>query len=309
MQQTTNAFDSILKELFDLKSKPSEATFEIKSKNHFVYICAEVSKVFQKENNILDLASPINVIGDIHGNLKDLLQYFDIRGHPSTTPYLFLGDYVDRGKNSLEVILLLLILKIKYPTNVFMLRGNHECKEVATIYGLKEECKRFGDDQEKVFNAFNEVFDWLPIIATVNKKICCVHAGISPHLSSFQDVNSIKRPLPVPREGLLCDLLWSDPSTEISNEFESSPRGAGYLFSKKAFDSFMTTNNFNLLIRSHSLEEKGYNYVMDDKLLTLFSCSKYCSACSNDGAIASLNENLKVTIHTLGSSDVSPQKK
>ncbi|KAL7722259.1 Serine/threonine-protein phosphatase [Entamoeba marina] len=308
MQQITNTFDSILKELFDLKSKPNDAIFEIESKT-ILDICAEVSKLFQKENNILELASHINVVGDIHGSLKDLLQYFDICGHPSETPYLFLGDYVDRGEKSLEVILLLFIIKIKYPTNVFMLRGNHECKEVATIYGLKEECKRFGDDQEKIFAAFNEVFDWLPIIATINKKICCIHAGISPHLSFIQDVNSIKRPLPVPKEGLLCDLLWSDPSTEISNDFESSPRGAGCLFSKKAFDSFMSTNNFDLLIRSHSLEEKGYNYIMDDKLLTLFSCSKYCSTCSNDGAIASLNEDLKVTIYTLGNSGDISQKK
>ncbi|KAL7722258.1 Serine/threonine-protein phosphatase [Entamoeba marina] len=247
MQQITNTFDSILKELFDLKSKPNDAIFEIESKT-ILDICAEVSKLFQKENNILELASHINVVGDIHG-------------------------------------------------------------KVATIYGLKEECKRFGDDQEKIFAAFNEVFDWLPIIATINKKICCIHAGISPHLSFIQDVNSIKRPLPVPKEGLLCDLLWSDPSTEISNDFESSPRGAGCLFSKKAFDSFMSTNNFDLLIRSHSLEEKGYNYIMDDKLLTLFSCSKYCSTCSNDGAIASLNEDLKVTIYTLGNSGDISQKK
>ena len=105
-------------------------------------ICSKARSLFMEQSCLLELCSPIRVVGDIHGQYSDLLRLFEYGGFPPESNYLFLGDYVDRGKNSLEVTLLLLCYKIKFPENFFMLRGNHECSSISRIYGFYDECKR-----------------------------------------------------------------------------------------------------------------------------------------------------------------------
>ena len=124
-------------------------------------------------------------------------------------------DYVDRGKQSIETISLLLAYKIQYPENFFILRGNHESAGINRIYGFYDECKR--RYSIKLWKIFSDVFNCLPVSALIDEKILCMHGGLSPELQDLQQIADLRRPCDIPDVGLLCDLLWSDPSTnEVS---------------------------------------------------------------------------------------------
>ena len=155
----------------------------------------------------------MKICGDVHGQYSDLLRLFEYGGFPPEANYLFLGDYVDRGKQGLEVICLLLAYKVKYPENFFLLRGNHECNSISRIYGFYDECKRRYNI--KLWRVFCDVFNCLPFAAIVDEKIFCIHGGPSPELKDLQQIVQIKRPTDIPDMGMLCDFLWSDPDADI----------------------------------------------------------------------------------------------
>ena len=133
---------------------------------------------------------------------------------PRKANYLFLGDYVDRGKQSLEVVCLLFAYKIKYPENFFLLRGNHECAGINRIYGFYDECRR--RYSVKMWKQFCNAFNCLPCTAVIDDKIICMHGGLSPELSQMEQIANINRPCDVPDTGLLCDILWADPDPGIT---------------------------------------------------------------------------------------------
>jgi serine/threonine-protein phosphatase PP1 catalytic subunit len=143
-------------------------------------LIAQAERVFQDQPILLELVPPINILGDIHGQFKDLIYHFDVGGFPPKANYLFLGDYVDRGQNSIATICLLLAYKIKYPENFFLLRGNHECKSINRIYGFYESCKRVYSI--KLWQQFTTMFNMMPISALIDDKILCMHGGLSPEL-------------------------------------------------------------------------------------------------------------------------------
>jgi serine/threonine-protein phosphatase PP1 catalytic subunit len=233
-----------------------------------VAVCTAAREVFLGQPSLLELNAPVKIVGDIHGQYTDLIRMFEMCGFPPNSNYLFLGDYVDRGKQSLETILLLLCYKLKFPENFFLLRGNHECANVTRVYGFYDECKRRCNI--KVWKAFIDTFNTLPIAAIVAQKIFCVHGGLSPSLSHMDDIRQIARPTDVPDYGLLNDLLWSDPA-DMENDWESNERGVSYCFGKKVIMEFLQRHDFDLVCRAHMVVEDGYEFFNDRILVTVFS--------------------------------------
>jgi serine/threonine-protein phosphatase PP1 catalytic subunit len=231
-------------------------------------ICTAVREVFLSQPALVELSAPVKIVGDIHGQYTDLIRMFEMCGFPPNANFLFLGDYVDRGKQSLETILLLFCYKLKFPENFFMLRGNHECANVTRVYGFYDECKRRCNI--KVWKTFVDTFNCLPIAAIVAGKIFCVHGGLSPSLTHMDDIRQIARPTDVPDYGLLNDLLWSDPA-DMESDWEANERGVSYCFGKKVIMEFLQRHDFDLVCRAHMVVEDGYEFFNDRILVTVFS--------------------------------------
>jgi serine/threonine-protein phosphatase PP1 catalytic subunit len=260
--------DDMIQRLLDA-AYAGKVTKTVSLKNAEIFaICSAAREVFLSQPALLELSAPVKIVGDIHGQYTDLIRMFEMCGFPPNSNYLFLGDYVDRGKQSLETILLLLCYKLKFPENFFLLRGNHECANVTRVYGFYDECKRRCNI--KVWKAFVDTFNTLPIAAIVAQKIFCVHGGLSPSLSHMDDIRQIARPTDVPDYGLLNDLLWSDPA-DMENDWESNERGVSYCFGKKVIMEFLQRHDFDLVCRAHMVVEDGYEFFTDRVLVTVFS--------------------------------------
>jgi serine/threonine-protein phosphatase PP1 catalytic subunit len=245
-------------------------------------------------------AAPISICGDVHGQYHDLLRLFDHCGYPPEQNYLFLGDYVDRGKTGLEVICLLLAYKIKHPETFHLLRGNHECASINRIYGFYDECKR--RYSIKLWKRFQDVFNVLPFAAVVNEKIFCIHAGLSPDLSSPEQIKQISRPTDVPDSGILCDLLWSDPEADISGWAEND-RGVSYTFGADVVTKFLQKHDYDLVVRAHQVVEDGYEFFADRQLVTIFTAPNYCGEFDNAGAIMVVDADLMCSFRILKPAD------
>jgi len=234
--------------------------------------------------------------GDLHGQYFDLLRLFEYGGFPPESNYLFLGDYVDRGKQSLECICLLLAYKIKYPENFFLLRGNHECASINRIYGFYDECKR--RYSIKLWKTFTDCFNCLPVSAIVDEKILCMHGGLSPDLQRLEQISRIMRPTDVPDSGLLCDLLWSDPDKDVSGWGEND-RGVSYTFGADIVSKFLDDHDLDLICRAHQVVEDGYEFFAKRQLVTVFSAPNYCGEFDNAGAMMSVDDTLMCSFQIL----------
>jgi len=242
-----------------------------------------------EEPVLLEVSAPVNICGDTHGQYNDLLRLFEFGGRPPQTNYLFLGDYVDRGKNSVETMGLLLAYKIKYPNNVFLLRGNHESEIINHVYGFYDECRRRYNI--KIYKLFSDCFNWLPISAIVDDKILCMHGGISPDLTSLDKIRKIVRPTEVPDKGLLCDLLWSDPDKNVDG-WGTNERGVSVTFNENIVNKVVEDLDIDLICRAHQVVENGFEFFADKKLVTVFSAPNYCNQFDNAGGMMLVDENL-----------------
>ena len=275
--------DSMGNTTVDLNNKTPLSVEEIK------YLCNTAREIFMEQPVLLEISSPLNVCGDTHGQFSDLLRLFDFGGTPPKTNYLFMGDYVDRGKNSIETICLLLAYKIKYKDNFFLLRGNHESDNINRVYGFYDECKRRYN--LKIWKNFSDCFNCLPVSALIDDKILCMHGGLSPDLTSLDQIRKIVRPTEVPDRGLLCDLLWSDPDRDVKG-WGDNERGVSVTFSDDIVEKITDNLELDLVCRAHQVVEYGYEFFANRRLVTVFSAPNYCGQFDNAGAMMSVDENL-----------------
>lgn len=279
---------SITARLLALRGSPPGTQASI-SENEIKLLTSRVRPILLSQPMLLELEAPLKICGDVHGQYSDLLRLFEYGGFPPQANYLFLGDYVDRGKQSLEVICLLLCYKIQYPNNFFILRGNHEAAGINRIYGFYDECKR--RYSIKLWKIFSDVFNCLPVSALVDEKILCMHGGLSPEMESLQQIADLARPCDVPDVGLMCDLLWSDPDTAVTGWGEND-RGVSFVFGADVVCEFLEKHDLDLLVRAHQVVEDGYEFFAGRRLVTLFSAPNYCGEFDNAGGLISVDEHL-----------------
>mmetsp|Transcript_7964 Transcript_7964/g.12876 ORF Transcript_7964/g.12876 Transcript_7964/m.12876 type:complete len:301 (-) Transcript_7964:27-929(-) len=254
-------------------------------------ICEIVKSILLEESNVHPVCSPVTVCGDIHGQFHDLLELFRTGGNVPDKNYIFMGDFVDRGYNSVETFELLLCLKAKYPKNITLLRGNHESRQITQVYGFYDECiRKYGNANP--WKYCTEVFDYLNIAALIDGRILCVHGGLSPDVRTLDQIRTIDRMQEVPQKGAFCDLMWSDP--EDIETWCVSPRGAGYLFGAKVASQFNHINRLELICRAHQLVQEGFKYHFPEQnLVTVWSAPNYCYRCGNVAAILCFDEYLQ----------------
>ena len=235
-------------------------------------VLANIKPVLLQDRSLVEVSGDVTLVGDLHGQMEDLTRALSLGGISQNSKYVFLGDYVDRGKESLEVMTFLYALKIQYPENIVLLRGNHESASQSEIGGFLHECQTKASRQ--IWEEFCETFDYLPFAALVNKSIFCVHGGISPQLEFLNQIREIQRPCQIPMRGLITDLCWSDPDPKVFN-FGPNVRGQTYTWGKGAADKFMARNRIHMIVRGHQVAPNGYNFPFHDKsVVTLFSAEK-----------------------------------
>ncbi|KAJ7727979.1 Metallo-dependent phosphatase [Mycena maculata] len=288
-------------------------------KNHFyregrlseeqaLYIIKKATEILRSEPNMLALEGPY-----------DLMKLFEIGGNPANTRYLFLGDYVDRGYFGVEVrlrypsslhdithrpvqcVLYLWAMKIWYPTSLYLLRGNHECRQLTNYFTFKLECKH--KYSERIYDACMDSFCALPLAAVVNKQFLCIHGGLSPELNTLDDLCAIDRFREPPTQGLMCDILWSDPAEDFGAEkttdsfLHNHVRGCSYFFTYQATCNFLERNNLLSIIRAHEAQDSGYRmYRKTTKkgftsLMTIFPAPDYLDVYNNTAAVIKYENN------------------
>ncbi|MBA0663942.1 hypothetical protein Goklo_004021, partial [Gossypium klotzschianum] len=281
-------------------------------KRYAFQIVLQMREMLQALPSLVDINVPdgslLTVCGDVHGQFYDLINIFELNGLPSEeNPYLFNGDFVDRGSFSVEVILTLFAFKCMCPSAIYLARGNHESKSMNKIYGFEGEVR--SKLSETFVELFAEVFCYLPLAHVINQKVFVVHGGLfSVDGVKLSDIRAIDRFCEPPEEGLMCELLWSDPQPYPGRG--PSKRGVGLSFGADVTRRFLQDNNLDLVVRSHEVKDEGYEIEHDGKLITVFSAPNYCDQMGNKGAFIrfeapDLKPNI-VTFSAVPHPDVKP---
>uniref|UniRef100_A0A7S1TPF1 Serine/threonine-protein phosphatase n=1 Tax=Phaeomonas parva TaxID=124430 RepID=A0A7S1TPF1_9STRA len=253
-------------------------------------VCGMVREVLAGEGNIASVSTPVTVCGDIHGQLFDLVTLFQTGGEMPGTSYVFLGDYVDRGHHSVEVLELLLCLKAAHPDRITLIRGNHESRSVTATYGFYQEClHKYGG--EGAYRLCCDVFDYMNLGALIDGRVLCLHGGISPEAQTVDELRAIDRVAEIPTDGAFCHIMWDDPDDNIDG-WAPNPRGAGYIFGAGVTDAFHRVNGLETLCRAHQVVMDGYKFHFDEKVVTVWSVPNYCYRTGNKACVMKLDEQL-----------------
>jgi diadenosine tetraphosphatase ApaH/serine/threonine PP2A family protein phosphatase len=247
---------------------------------------------------LIRVPTPVVIVGDIHGSLLDLLRIFQGFGTPPNTRYLFLGDYVDRGEDSVAVICLVLAFFHRHPDKVFLLRGNHEFSHINRVYGFRDEIL-MSYQSDWLWNRFQDVFSWIPLAALVDDGVFCVHGGLSPELDTIQAIIDLEMPIPnYVGKAMISDLVWSDPVDGISG-FQLNKRGSGQIFGADVVEEFLRRNNLKLLIRAHECNDHGYMTFANMLGVTVFSSSNYCQMSDNKCGVVTIKADKEVAFFSI----------
>ncbi|MFO0515290.1 MAG: metallophosphoesterase, partial [bacterium] len=278
-EEVINKFIDVLFHPFDWQNQKEMEAIHNQlpfSKEEVDTLLKDAAQLIHKEKTLINIRSPAKIFGNLFGQYYDLMRFFEAYGNPSDvnpmgdiniTTYIFLGDYCDRGHYSLEVILLLFALKVKYPESVLLLRGHHEDENVNKRLGLLEDCERRMSDP-LLFSKINAIFDILPLACVIDNKILCCHGGIGSRLNSLSDISKIQRPISIFQDvktieqQILIDLLYSEYSedtTELASNEERDISKLGFItkFGKERLSKFLNDNGLSLLITSHSWVTEG----------------------------------------------------
>ena len=252
----------------------------------------ETKAVMEKDGPIIRTEGNIIVVGDIHGKFHDLVRIFATNGYPPLNKYLFLGDYVDRGEQSLDVILFLYILKLNFPEHIYLLRGNHEFRDVNKQYGFLANVFMIYEGKE-VWEMFNDAFEYMPLCAFIGEEIFCVHGGISGRVrkSTLENLH-----FPIKDCSLVQDMVWSDPTEDATGK-ANSLRGKGIMFGIHVLLEFCKDMNVKMVIRAHECVN-GFKFSLNKAVLTIFSSSNYGNT-NNPSGFAYIDEEYNIVCTNL----------
>jgi protein phosphatase len=256
-------------------------------------ICDSASRSFSAEPMLLDLTGQFFIIGDLHGHLLEFLRILSKFGLPPNTKYLLLGDVVDRGDFSLHTALYVLLLKALFPASFFVIRGNHESPDVNSTHGLLTEVMEIYRSND-LFLAINRAFAAMPLAARVNGDMLCVHAGIGPRLDTLDQIAGVQRPPRAVDIEVQDAVTWSDLSLD-----GRTARGRGGLFGEALVSDFLDRNRLRLLVRGHSAIRGGIEYRFSEKVVTVFSISRYCDQIPGVAGVLEVCEGRREVAHLL----------
>lgn len=261
-------------------------------------LCQSALLRFKSMPIVIHLNSPICVVGDIHGSLHDLIRIFRTKGSPFTTQYLFLGDYVDRGDFSIEVITLLFAFFCE-GAHITLIRGNHEFDNICSKYGFQQEVQKTYQST-LIYNLFVKTFEFMPLVAIIDNEIFCVHGGPSKYLHVIEDLNNLSRPISSTTSAVVHDLVWSDPSNDFPN-FVESQRGNCTTFGRHSVKNFFSETKMKLIVRAHQYVPQGYQENFSKTCLTVFSASSYSYDGSNQSSVLQIADINRISVHTFES--------
>jgi diadenosine tetraphosphatase ApaH/serine/threonine PP2A family protein phosphatase len=268
----------------DLKHVES---FQMLPIDRLKHLCTFASAAFLREPNVVEISGEVVVVGSLYGQ-TDIAQIIAKHGSPPSRQYLFLGDLVDRGDHSVEVLSRVLLLKVLYPRHVFLVRGNHESAQITQVYGFFDEC----DNKYGVRSAWQfcvQVFHTLPLAAIVNKKVFCVHGGLSPELNSISDIQTLNRFGETPHEGPMCDLVWGEVEDLPGGGWQARP-GSGWYFGADIGQKWMKDNGLEMIVVTRFSME-GYKWYHNKTCISLLSAANYCYRTGNVGAVLLLSDH------------------